>query len=51
MGCATHFAVWETAQYKFMHRASLEWLTKGTYRSQPNGVYRVGTDGAETEGL
>ncbi|SVA62373.1 uncharacterized protein METZ01_LOCUS115227, partial [marine metagenome] len=51
MGCATHFAVWETAQYKFMHRASLEWLTKGTYRGQSNGVYRVGTDGAETEGL
>ncbi len=50
MGCATHFAVWEATQYKFMHRASLEWLTKGTYRGQPNGVYRVGTDGAETTG-
>ena len=50
MGCATHFAVWEATQYKFMLRASLEWLTKGTYRGQPNGVYRVGTDGAEATG-
>ena len=48
MACATHFAVWETSQYKFMHRASLEWLTGGTYRGQPNGVYRVGVNGAET---
>ncbi len=23
MGCSTHFAVWETSQYKFLHRASL----------------------------
>ncbi len=50
MGCATHFAVWETTQYKFMHRASLEWLTKGTYRGQSNGVYRVGVDGVDTSG-
>ena len=47
MACATHFAVWETSQYKFMHRASLEWLTAGTYQGQRNGVYRVGVDGAE----
>ncbi|MDP6581145.1 MAG: alpha/beta fold hydrolase [Vicinamibacterales bacterium] len=50
MGCATHFAVWETSQYKFMHRASLEWLTDGTYRSERNGVYRVGVDGAPPSG-
>ena len=50
MGCSTHFAVWETTQYKFMHRVSLEWLTDGTYRGRSNGVYRVGVDGAETTG-
>jgi len=47
MACATHFAVWETSQYKFMHRASLEWLTAGTYQGQRTGVYRVGVDGAK----
>ena len=47
MACATHFAVWETSQYKFMHRASLEWLTTGTYDGQSTGVYRVGVDGAK----
>ncbi len=50
MECATHFAVWETSQYKFMHRASLEWLRDGTYRGQSTGIYRVGVDGAETSG-
>ena len=47
MACATHFAVWEKSQYKFMHRASLEWLTGGTYQGQPNGVYHVGVNGAK----
>ena len=47
MACATHFAVWETSQYKFMHRASLEWLTAGTYQGQRTGVYRVGVNGAK----
>ena len=50
MECATHFAVWETSQYRFMHRASLEWLRDGTYRGQSTGIYRVGVDGAETSG-
>ena len=50
MACATHFAVWETAQYKFMHRASLEWLRDGTYRGQTTGIYRVGVDGGQTLG-
>ena len=50
MACATHFAVWETAQYKFLHRASLEWLTDGTYHGERNGVYRVGVNGAVASG-
>ncbi len=50
MACATHFAVWETSQYKFMHRASLEWLSDGTYRGRSTGAYQVGVDGAETSG-
>ena len=50
MECATHFANWESAQYRFMHRASLEWLSDGTFRGHRNGVYRVGVDGAEPTG-
>ncbi|MEE8129690.1 MAG: alpha/beta fold hydrolase [Vicinamibacterales bacterium] len=50
MACATHFAVWEASQYKFMHRASLEWLSEGTYRGRSNGAYQVGVNGAETSG-
>ena len=50
MACSTHFAVWETTQYKFMHRASFEWLTEGTFRGHRNGVYRVGVDGADATG-
>ena len=46
MACATHFAVWETAQYKFMHQASLEWLEHGTYRGNEQGRYEVGYNGA-----
>ena len=50
MDCATHFAVWEATQYKFMPRASLEWLPDGTYRGQSNGIYRVGVEDAESAG-
>jgi pimeloyl-ACP methyl ester carboxylesterase len=50
MACATHFAVWETSQYKFMHRASLEWLERNTYRGSRIGRFAVGYDGADTSG-
>ena len=43
MACATHFAVWETTQYRFMHEASLEWLEKGTFRGSEAGRFAVGT--------
>ena len=42
MECATHFAVWETTQYKFMHEASLEWLRSGTFRGQTDGEFETG---------
>ena len=46
MACSTHFSVWETTQYKFLHRASLEWLTKGTFKwDDTHGVYDVGVNG------
>ena len=48
MACATHFAVWESTQYKFMHEASLEWLTSGTFRGQTNGRFSVGRGGSDT---
>ena len=47
MGCSTHFSVWETTQYKFLHRASLEWLTSGTFNGAHQGVYEVGVNGAD----
>ena len=50
MACATHFAVWETAQYKFMHEVSLEWLTNGTFRDRRQGRFAVGVNGAEPSG-
>ena len=50
MECATHFAVWETSQYKFMHEASLEWLETGTFRGNRQGRFTVGYNGAETSG-
>ena len=50
MACATHFANWEATQDKFMHMASLGWLSEGTFRGHRNGVYRVGVDGAEPWG-
>ena len=42
MACATHSAVWEASQYKFIHRASLEWLSEGTYRGRSNGAETSG---------
>ncbi len=47
MECATHFAVWERSQYKFMHEASLEWLESGTFRENRQGRFTVGYNGAE----
>ena len=46
MACSTHFSVWETTQYKFLHRASLEWLTSGTFNGKYQGVYEVGVNGS-----
>ncbi len=46
MECATHFAVWETTQYKFMHQASLEWLEQGTFRGSATGRFTVEANGA-----
>ena len=42
MACATHFAVWETTQYKLLHEASLEWLEQGTFRGSAAGRFAVG---------
>jgi pimeloyl-ACP methyl ester carboxylesterase len=50
MACATHFAVWEATQYKFMHQASLEWLESATFRGRSQGSFRVGRQGAELSG-
>ena len=41
MGCATHFPLWETTQYKFLHEASREWLTAGTFQGSLNGRFYV----------
>ncbi len=50
MACATHFAVWETTQYRFMHEASREWLEHGTFRGNAAGRFSVGRNGAESTG-
>ncbi len=42
MECATHFAVWETTQYKLLHDASLEWLDQGTFRGSAAGRFTAG---------
>ena len=39
MACATHFAVWETTQYKLLHEASLEWLEQGKFRGSAAGRF------------
>jgi pimeloyl-ACP methyl ester carboxylesterase len=49
MECATHFAVWEASQYRFMHAASLQWLTEGRYRGANAGEFRVGFGGEAIE--
>lgn len=49
MDCATHFAVWEASQYRFLHEASRQWLTEGRYRGRSSGEYRVGFGGTEAE--
>ena len=41
MACATHFAVWETTQYKLLHEASLEWFEQGTFRGSAAGRFTV----------
>jgi pimeloyl-ACP methyl ester carboxylesterase len=46
MECATHFALWETSQYAFMHAASREWLESGEYRGARDGRFTVGFNGA-----
>ena len=49
MECATHFAVWEDSQYKFMQEASLEWLNEGTYRGNSIGEFKVGYGGEDID--
>lgn len=41
MGCATHFPLWETTQYKFLHEASREWLAEGTFQGSLSGRFYV----------
>ena len=50
MGCATHFAVWEKTQYRFLHEASREWLAHGTFRGETDGRFSVGRNGGEATG-
>lgn len=45
MDCATHFAVWEASQHRFMHEASREWLESGRFRGNAAGTYSVGFGG------
>lgn len=47
MECATHFAVWESTQYKFMHEASLEWFESTRFRGRPAGRFSVASAGAD----
>jgi pimeloyl-ACP methyl ester carboxylesterase len=42
--CASHFLVWET-QHKILHRASREWLRKGSLKGVRQGVFTVDADG------
>lgn len=46
MECATHFAVWETTQHRFLHEASEDWLTSGQLQGERTGVFRVHANGA-----
>ena len=47
MECATHFAVWESTQYKFMHEASLEWFESTMFRGRPTGRFSVASGGVD----
>lgn len=47
MECATHFAVWESTQYKFMHEASLEWFESTRFRVRPGGRFSVASGGVD----
>ena len=49
MECATHFAVWEDSQYKFIQEASLGWLNEGTYRGNSIGGLKVGYGGEDID--
>ena len=49
MECATHFAVWEDSQYKFIQEASLELLNEGTYRGNSIGEFKVGYGGEDID--
>ncbi len=40
MECATHYAFWESFHYTRMQDAAIEWLTKGTYQGQSEGISR-----------
>jgi pimeloyl-ACP methyl ester carboxylesterase len=42
--CASHFLVWET-QHKILHKASREWLRKGSLKGVRQGVFVVDADG------
>ena len=41
MECATHFAVWEKTQYRFLQEASLEWLRHGTVQGTSQGTLNI----------
>lgn len=41
MECATHFAVWEKTQYRFMQQASREWLESGSVRGAREGIIEI----------
>ena len=41
MECATHFAVWEKTQYRFMQRASKEWMETSSLQGNTQGVIEI----------
>lgn len=45
MDCATHFALWEASQYRFLHEASRIWLASGEFRGRQSGRVSVGVGG------
>ena len=42
--CASHFLIWET-NHKILHKASREWLRKGSLKGVRQGVFTVDADG------